>query len=675
MRPPNQTPAPLKLLATVDVLPTIHACLGEVAPEVSSGLCELDQLSAMVALGIPLLEFSNRLLQVISNRIPFVLGALILQDLNGSQEGTLDLLPTPNLSRSYQCALRQSLQTPSNNIFWNVYRSGEPIIQVDIPQGKQAWSHWDWAIASGLSSCWVFPIFALDGDTTAIGLLALFSTSKGAPDSEDWQLIEEVIQLASVGIQRHRCETHLRQLQESYSQLISSLPGIPWEVDGQTLRLNHIGESVEALLGYPVQHYTSQLFWTAAVHPEDRQRVHQARLSVLRGHAEGKAAGYPSDSLRYRLVSSSGQAIWVQEYLTTGQDLAQKPILRGHIMALEVAVPLDESWDETPMVSFKEDLFPKSSSQAHNGAWSNSTNDSNCKYVPAESLPQKQDLAEVEPTNLLELGRDEALELREAIRRQELQVYYHGILSLESEKLIGFEALLRWEHPRLGLLSPHQFWRIAERSGLAIEIGWWVLQTACCKILQWQELFMPGSPLSLCVNLSPLQLEQEDFIQRLTSILETTHFPASQLMLEITEDTMMTFSKMTKMKLADLGSRQITFNIDNFGSGFCSLHQLNQLPICALKIDPLLIQDLSGEPQSRELIQAIVNLAHDLNLQVIAEGVETAEQSAHLKNLGCKYAQGYLFHQPLPSDSVQHLFIQPSSPPPRKRKRRSRKTA
>ncbi|MEN9221650.1 MAG: EAL domain-containing protein, partial [Thermostichus sp. BF3_bins_97] len=533
-------------------------------------------------------------------------------------------------------------------------------------------SHWDWAIATGLSSCWVFPIFALDEDGVVIGLLALFSSTTEAPDTDEWQLIEEIIQLASVGIQRHRCETHLQRLQESYSQLINSLPGISWEADGRTLMLNHIGESVESLLGYPVQHYlTSHLFWNEAVHPEDRQRVHQARLSVLKGQADTKASSYPSESLRYRLVSSTGQAIWVEEYLTTQQDISQKPILRGHITVLEVAIPLDEA----PIVGLEEERFFDSPPQFCNGAHSSSPSDPDYKPGPVEAIPQKQDLTECIPANPLELGRDEVLELREAIHRQELQVYYHGILSLESENLIGFEALLRWEHPRLGLLSPHQFWRIAERSGLALEIGWWVLQTACQKVLQWQDIFMPSSPLSLCVNLSPLQLEQEDFVQRLTSILEMSQFPANQLMLEITEETMMTFSKMTQIKLADLKSKQISFNIDNFGSGFCSLHQLNQLPICALKIDPSLIQDLSGDQQNKELIQVIVNLAHDLNLQVIAEGVETPEQSAHLKDLGCKFEQGYLFHQPLPSDLVQHLFVQPSPPPPRKRKRRSRKSA
>ncbi|WP_328286017.1 EAL domain-containing protein [Synechococcus sp. Nb3U1] len=673
MRSPKQTKAPLKLLATVEVLPGLSTSSQEVAQEVSSSLYELDQLSAMVALGIPLLEFSNSLLQVLQTRIPSVLGALILEDENGSEGGTLNPIPSPHLPPSYQRALRQSLQVSCNNIFWTVYRNGEPIIQMDIPQGEQTWSHWDWAISSGLSTCWVFPIFALDEDGAVVGLLALFSSSKEAPDSENWQLIEEIIQLASVGIQRHRCETQLQRLQESYGQLLNSLPGILWEADGRTLMLNSISESIESLLGYPMQHYlTSHLFWNEAVHPEDRQRVHQARLGVLKGQRNLEATDYRSESLRYRLVSSTGQAILVQEYLTAYRDSSEKSVLRGHVTVLEVAVPLNEM----PIVSSEEELFSNSSSPSPNGVRHSSPgSDNNLSLVEQMPLKQKQNSTKIEFINPPELEDDEVLELREAIHRQELKVYYHGILSLDSEKLIGFEALLRWEHPRLGLLSPRQFWRIAEHSGLALEIGWWVLETACQKVLQWQDVFMPSSPLSLCVNLSPLQLEQEDFVQRLTSILDMMHFPANQLMLEITEDTMMMFSKMTQLRLAKLKSKQITFNVDNFGSGFCSLHQLNQLPISALKIDPFFIQELNGDQQSQELIQAIINLAHDLNLQVIAEGVETSEQYACLKELGCKFAQGYLFHQPLPSDLVRHLFVQPSPPPPRKQKRRSRKTA
>ncbi|MFQ3613640.1 MAG: EAL domain-containing protein [Cyanobacteriota bacterium] len=435
--------------------------------------------------------------------------------------------------------------------------------------------------------------------------------------------------------------------------------------------LNHIGESVEALLGYPVQRYlTSQLLWKEAVHPEDRQRVHRARLSLLEGKTATDNSSH-SESLRYRLVSSTGQAIWVQEHLTSYRDHSQKPMLRGHITVLEDAVPLHE----TPIVvPLEQSSFIK---QVKRQEFHNRNSRFNIQLSPSKSKAEQQTFSkQLESKGYCELAQDEALELREAMRRQELQVYYHGILSLESDKLIGFEALLRWDHPRLGLLTPNQFWGIAERSGLAVEIGWWVLTTACQKVLEWQDIFTPTVPLSLCVNVSPSQLEQEDFVPRLTSILEAVHFPANQLMLEITEDAMMSCSKKTQSKLSGLKAREITFNIDNFGSGFCSLHQLNQFPICALKINPFLVQDLSGAQQgAEELIRAIVSLALDLNLQVIAEGVETTEQSALLKAMGCKYAQGYLFHQPLPSELVQHLFVQPSPPSPRKRQRRSRKTA
>ncbi|MEN9230390.1 MAG: EAL domain-containing protein [Thermostichus sp. DG02_5_bins_236] len=677
MSPPEEVITTPKPLASVDVLPSVQFCLGMSDQEESSGLGDFDHLSAMVALGIPLSEIGDSLIRLVKERITSIGGALITRNSGESHRQELEAIALTDLPPSYQRSLCQSLEIPCDNIFWKSCTTGEPIIQSDITQSQQDWHHWDWAISSGLASCWVFPIFSLDENTNVIGLLVLFRECVGAPNCQDWQLIEEVIQLAGVGIERHRCEMHLRQLQQNYSQLLDTLPGILWEADGRTLMLNHIGESVEALLGYPMQRYlTSQLLWNEAVHPEDRQRVHRARLSLL----EGKTAAdnpFHSESLRYRLVSSTGQAIWVQEHLTSYRDHSQKPILRGHITVFETvfedAVPLSEM-SETPIivVPLKQSSLVKrvKRQESHNRH-----SRFNSQLSLSRSKAEQQAFSkQLESKGYYELFQDEALELREAIRRQELQVYYHGILSLESDKLIGFEALLRWDHPRLGLLTPNQFWGIAERSGLAVEIGWWVLTTACQKVLEWQDIFMPGVPLSLCVNVSPLQLEQEDFISRLTSILEAVHFPAVQLMLEITEDAMMSFSRKTQSKLSSLRAKKISFNIDNFGFGFCSLHQLNQLPISALKIDPFFVKDLKRQG-AEELIRAIVSLALDLNLQVIAEGVETSEQSALLRDMGCKYAQGYLFHQPLPSELVQHLFVQPSPPSPRKRRRRSCKTA
>lgn len=243
-------------------------------------------------------------------------------------------------------------------------------------------------------------------------------------------------------------------------------------------------------------------------------------------------------------------------------------------------------------------------------------------------------------------------DLRQAIDRHELCVYYQPIVALGQERVVGFEALVRWQHPERGLVSPGAFIPLAEETGLIIPLGWWVLEAAAGQVARWQQEWVSQSLLTVSVNLSAQQLTQPDLVDRIQMILATSGLPPQSLRLEITEHTMMTNIEQVGQALERLRQLQVQLNVDDFGTGYSSLALLHNLPIDALKIDRSFTQRLNADGGTTEIVRSILTLGESLGLDVVAEGVETAEQLAELQALGCPYGQGYLFCRPLPPDQV-----------------------
>ncbi|MEH2121991.1 GGDEF domain-containing response regulator [Nostoc sp.] len=261
-------------------------------------------------------------------------------------------------------------------------------------------------------------------------------------------------------------------------------------------------------------------------------------------------------------------------------------------------------------------------------------------------------------TKLLELEMD----LRRAVERQEFQIHYQPIVLLETDKIIGFEALVRWQHPQHGLVPPDKFIPLAEETGLIIPIGYWVLREACRQMRAWQVQFPTDPPLTISVNLSTKQFSQPELIDQINQIMQETGLEASNLKLEITESVLMENIQSATFMLLQLQQMNIQLHLDDFGIGYSSLSYLHRFPSNALKIDRSFIIKIGANGENLEIVQAIITLAHNLNIDVIAEGVETVEQLAQLKAMKCKYAQGYFFSKPLDSKSVETLIasgIQP----------------
>ena len=248
-------------------------------------------------------------------------------------------------------------------------------------------------------------------------------------------------------------------------------------------------------------------------------------------------------------------------------------------------------------------------------------------------------------------------DLRRAIEREEFRVYYQPIVSLSTGSIIGFEALLRWQHPQRGLISPNGFISTAEETGLITPIGWWTLQEACRQLKQWQEQFPSAKPLTMNVNLSCKQFTQSDLLEQIDSILEETQLAVGSLKLEITESVVMENPDWVKDILLELKKRMIPLCIDDFGTGYSSLSRLHHFPISTLKIDRSFISRIGALGENSEIVQAIVTLAQTLSMDVVAEGIEVSEQVSPLLALQCEYGQGYFFSKPVDSEAARALWM------------------
>jgi len=245
-------------------------------------------------------------------------------------------------------------------------------------------------------------------------------------------------------------------------------------------------------------------------------------------------------------------------------------------------------------------------------------------------------------------------ELHHALQRREFVVYYQPQVNTTTGEITGMEALVRWQHPKFGLVAPDKFIPLAEETGLIVPIGEWVLKTACAQNKAWQDAGLP--PLRVAVNLSVRQFQQPLLLNIVSQTLQETGLSPQFLDLEITETIAMHNVELTKAILSELHQMGVYLSIDDFGTGYCSLGYLKQFPLHTLKIDKSFVRDLATDPQNAGIINAIMMLGRGFNLRVIAEGVETEAEKDCLLSFQCEEMQGYLSSPPLPAEEATKLL-------------------
>lgn len=244
-------------------------------------------------------------------------------------------------------------------------------------------------------------------------------------------------------------------------------------------------------------------------------------------------------------------------------------------------------------------------------------------------------------------------EMRRGIDNGEFEVYYQPKVNVETGGVVGAEALIRWNHPEKGMVSPSDFIPIAEDTGLIVPLGEFVLESACSQVRAWHD---KGNPIVIAVNVSARQLKQGDLADRFLTVIDRTGIDPEKLNLEVTESSLMESADRAAVLLELFRRKGVRISLDDFGTGYSSLAYLKTLPIDQLKIDKVFIEDLAVDQNDTILVHAMVNLAHNLGLRVVAEGVETTEQLGILAEMGCDEYQGYLYSKPISAADLEHLM-------------------
>src|ERR1700730_30211 len=257
---------------------------------------------------------------------------------------------------------------------------------------------------------------------------------------------------------------------------------------------------------------------------------------------------------------------------------------------------------------------------------------------------------ESEMDTLLQARRALELDLRKALVNGEFELYYQPLVNLEKQEISGFEALIRWNHPERGLVSPLEFIPLAEETALIVPIGEWVLRQACGEAMKWP------SQIRMAVNLSPIQFKERNLPQTVMSALAHSGLPAKRLELEITESVLLVNDDSTLETLHQLRNLGVRISMDDFGTGYSSLSYLRSFPFDKIKIDQSFVHDLASNADSKAIIRAVTGLGSGLGMTTLGEGVETQEELEYLKREGCTEAQGYFFSKPRPAQDVFQLL-------------------
>jgi predicted signal transduction protein with EAL and GGDEF domain len=247
-------------------------------------------------------------------------------------------------------------------------------------------------------------------------------------------------------------------------------------------------------------------------------------------------------------------------------------------------------------------------------------------------------------------------DLRRGLEQGEFRLHYQPIVSLKTGRISGFEALVRWQHPELGLVPPAKFIPLAEETGLIIHLGRWILTEACRQIHDWHVQYAASPAVTININISAKQFAQPEFVPQVREILKETGIDPRTVDLEITESTSMGDAERTAFVLQQLKELGVRITIDDFGTGYSSLSYLRRFPLDALKIDGSFVRNMHDNDENQEIVRTILNLGRNLGMDVVAECTETSEQVASLKKLQCDFAQGYFFSAPVAQEDVPRLL-------------------
>ncbi len=509
-----------------------------------------------------------------------------------------------------------------------VFHEGRPLIHHRRDEDKAVWNGY----AIDYSAYALLPLLL---DEKVVGVLALFSAAPNAFSSAEMRLLLEMAGDLSFSLENIQRDKQLNYL--AYHDVLTGLPNLSLLLERLPMQLQaakHSG-SVVALLLVDLVHF-SDVNDTYGRHVGDNLlKQVGARLCETATACETIARlGADRFALAFSHISETDQVAHILE-----QDVLQafSPTFRADDTDIHLSAQVGIS------------LFPSD-------AWDAEMLYKNAEIALKRAKSEGEKYLLYDPTMNERIIRSVTMEakMRKAIELEQLVVHYQPKVSAADGRIMGMEALLRYLDPQDGLIPPNSFIHLLEETGLIFEIGFWVMRQAMKDMRRWRELNL--DPPRVAVNVSPIQLAQKNFLDVLEETLRDTNGRSEGLDIEITESAVMTEVRKNIPKLEVVRKMGFQIAIDDFGTGYSSLSYLSRLPVNSLKIDRSFIVDMTRHPNSLAIVTSIISLAHSLELEVVAEGVELEEQAKLLKLLRCELIQGNLYSRPLPAEQIIPLL-------------------
>ena len=597
-----------------------------------------NRILEMTVQAAPLGEVLGEIALLIERQLPGLLCHILLY-----QEGRWTTSAAPSLPHDYVAgfdhhSVTRSVVTdapPADDPGARSAHMGAALITENIATHPDWRTNRDMALLQGLRACLTFPVFSAAHE--CLGTVSVLKREVGPFPDEALQMLERMRGLMAVALKHDQLRTNL--LFQAHHDPLSGLPNralFDLRLD-QALSEAHTSSCPVALLIIDLDDFKA--------------------INDLQGHLVGDAV-IRALSARLPAGLRGGDTL----ARIGGDEFTVILPYADHAAAEHVTDRLLEAIAQPVLVDGLEILVGASigiSVFPHDGTTSVALR-KHADLAMYAAKTRKLGRAFYEPwMNRRAAERAQlAQHLRRAIELEELELHYQPKVSLTDGAVVGIEALVRWNHPMLGMVAPLQFIPLAEETGLIVPIGEWVLREACQQGRRWQREGRP--PFRLAVNVSALQFERDDFPQTVARILHDTGFTADALELELTESVVMLNVEASGSRMHELRKLGISIAIDDFGTGYSCLSYLSRLPLNVLKIDRSFVAELGEGASALAMIRAVINLAQSLGFTTVAEGIETPEQAALLLELGCSEGQGYLFSRPCPA---HELFGDPAAAP------------
>lgn len=618
-----------------------HTCLRLRAGERArfrEHLAALQRIQEGLVRQVPLPEVLDGVLALIERRLPHSLGAILLCDDRAArfERGFATSLPV-----GFQAFLAERSVAAAVCPAGQAGEQRESLEVVDLAAETRWPAFRQLALAHGFAGVACCPILATDG--RLLGVLTLLHRRSGAADRDSAALVGYLRSLLVLALERHVEQTEQQQ-RLAYQATHDALTGL----GNRALLEDRLAHD----LALAVRH--GQQLAVLFIGLDEFKPINDAL-----GHGVG-------DQLLIQAARRLAVALRPSDTLVrfAGDEfVVVLPDLRHRRQAMRIAERLRETLAQPYRVAARELHLSASIGVALSGEGEGEGG--------PEALLQQADMAMAkakqlgggacepftpELTERLISRLTLRHELQAAIDAQQFELHYQPLIG-QAGSVVGLEALVRWEHPVRGTISPGLFIPLAEETGQIIPLSRWILERACRDFRALMDQGLEGCRVA--INLSPLQVHGEGFLAELTQTLERTGLPARALELELTERVLLDDTEVVLDTLRALRGMQVSVALDDFGTGFSSLSYLRHLPIDRLKIDRSFVAQVTDDPKDAAVVRGIVNLAHELSLDVVAEGIETAEQHACLARLGCDVFQGYRFARPMPREALQQWLAEP----------------